>query len=137
MRESAAGQVLLPFELVEEVEGVVALAEHEPALAFGALLDALLDEGAVGRDAGAGADHYDRPRAVLGQAEVPVRLDVDAHLVADAAAVGEVRGGNAPALAAVQLPAHGADQEVSLARMRVGARSDRVKPPGKRPQKAE
>ena len=70
--------------------------KHEPALALGALLDALLDEGAVGRDAGAGADHDDRPAAVLGQAEVAVRLDVDAHRIADAAPVGEVASRRRP-----------------------------------------
>ena len=100
-RQRAVCEVLLPFELIEEVVGEVALAEEQPALALGTVFDALLDEGAVGRNAGAGADHDDRAVAVLGQAEMAVRLDVDARRIADLAAVGEVGRGDAVALLAV------------------------------------
>src|SRR5690606_14609985 len=52
--QRAVGQPLLPFGLVEEVAAEMALTEEQPRPAAAARL-ALLQEGAIGGNAGAGA----------------------------------------------------------------------------------
>ena len=63
--EQAVLQPLLPFELVQEIVGEVAIAEEQPVAPAGARRLPLLQEGAKRRDAGAGADQTtgrsDRP----------------------------------------------------------------------------
>jgi hypothetical protein len=89
--ECAALQMLLPLELIQKVVGVVARAEEQPARRRDAGLGALLNEGAIGGHARAGADHDDGPCRILRQAEMPVALHIDADAVADFAAVGKPR----------------------------------------------
>src|SRR3954469_2631520 len=72
--EKAVLQPRLPFGLVKEVASKIALAEEQPGTAACAPRLALLKEGPIGGDSGAGADHDDGcivPR----QSELLVRLD--------------------------------------------------------------
>ena len=88
--ERAARQVILPFELVQEIKRVVALAEEQPARTLGAGLDSLLDKSAIGGNARAGTDHDDRTCIVYRQAVMAVRFDVNLGGITHAAAVAEM-----------------------------------------------
>ena len=94
---------------VEEVHGFALVAEEEPVVAVLAGGLALLQEGAEGGDAGAGADHDDRHVGVFRQAEDVVGVKEDGYGGAFAGAVAEVAGGYALAVAAVGLVADYAD----------------------------
>ncbi len=77
--EEALGLHLGELFFVEEVGGFFLVAEEEPVLAGGAGDLALLEEGAEGRDAGAGADHDDGGVG-RGHVEMFGGLDVDGDL---------------------------------------------------------
>src|SRR5688572_12115170 len=77
--ENALLERALPLELVEEVLREMPRAEDEPVTSTRARRRALLDEGAVRRDAGARADHDQVPRGVSRQAEAGVGFDVNGH----------------------------------------------------------
>lgn len=94
--QRAALECVLPLDLVEEILAGVRVAEEQPVATGGGDGFALLHEGAERRDAGARADHDDVLRAVGGQAEALVVLDVDLHLRAFLAGGEEMRG-RAPA----------------------------------------
>ena len=93
--------MVLPFQLIQKIICVVALTEKQPALALGARLDALFHKAAIGRNAGASADHDDRRFAIGRQTEVAVRLDVNARRGADLAAFSQIHRCDALALLAV------------------------------------
>ena len=80
---------------------------------------ALVQKGAEGRDAGAGADHDDGRVGLLGQTKFLVGLDVDGQRFAVLRAVGEQGGADAAALAVVRAIANDGDGGVNLAGMRV------------------
>ena len=124
----------MPLELVEEVAREVSRAEDQPVPAARARGHALLQEGAVGRDAGPGADHDHVPRAVGGQAEARVRLDVDRHRGALGARRQEVRRRpGAPRVAAARVDARRG--QVHLVADFTRARGDRVEAGRERPQR--
>src|SRR6185437_8602852 len=56
-RQRSVCEILLPLQLVEEVVGEVTLSKDQTALAGCAIFHAVFDEGAVGCNSGAGADH--------------------------------------------------------------------------------
>ena len=124
--EQAVLQPLLPFELVQEIVGEVAIAEEQPVAPAGTCRLPLLQEGAKRRDAGAGADHDDRPVRIVRQAEVLVRLDVDLEPVADPQPLGDEARGDAAPRAAVAFVAHDADQKMRLVGAGRERRGDRV-----------
>src|SRR5690606_12864354 len=96
-REGAVLSVAQPFELVEEVAREVAVAEDQPVVALVTVLAAMLDKRAIGRDAGAGADHDDGRAAILRQPEAIVALDKHRYL---RCAAREEAGGRPPVLPA-------------------------------------
>ena len=81
LAELTCRQKILPIQLIEKIVDVVALAKKQPALTLGAGFSALFDKAAIRRNAGASANHDDRAVAILGEAEVPVWLDVDSRHV--------------------------------------------------------
>ena len=108
--QQAVLQPLLPFQLVQEIVGEVAIAEEQPVAPAGSRGLPLLQEGAKRRDAGAGADRDDRPVRIVGQAEVLVRLDVDLEPVAGAQALGDEAEATPRRARAVAVVAYDADQ---------------------------
>ncbi len=124
----ALGEKPLPFAAVEIVRGFVLVAEKEPVAAGRAGGDALLHEGAEGRDARAGADHDDVLRRVGRQAEVRLGHEHRDERLAARHAVGEEGRADAVAAAEVGLVAHGRDGEVHLPGERPGRGGDGVEP---------
>ncbi len=116
----------LELVAVEEVGGGAALAEEEPVAAGCAEGAALMQEGAEGGDAGAGADHDDGRVGLFGQAEFLVRLNVDGQALAGSGAVGEEGGADAAAFAVVRAIADDGDGGVDLAGVGVRAGGDGV-----------
>ena len=135
--ELADRQIILPLELIQKIVGIVAFAENQPIPALGAGLNALFDEGAIRRDAGAGANHDDRPVAIYRNSEMPVWLDVDASAVANLAAVGKITRCDALAVLAMRMPAHRTDQQVGFALMSLQAGCHRIETPRQGPQQRQ
>ena len=79
------------------------MAEEQPVAARRAGRLALLQEGAERRDAGARADHDDRPVGIGGQAEMRVGLEEHLQPVADPPPCGQVHRGDPGAHAAMRL----------------------------------
>ena len=131
--ERAVFQRVLPVELVEEIVGVLAVAEEQPAAPFRRDGAALLHEGAERRDAGARADHDD-VFVLRRQREVLVGLELDPHAAAALEPLGGIVGGDAFAGAAVGFVAHRRNQQMGLVadlaprrRDRIGARRQRTR----------
>ena len=114
----------LELVAVEEVGCGAALAEEEPVLSGGGESAALVQEGAEGCDAGAGADHDDGRIGLLRQAKFFVWLNVDGAAFAGVGAVGEQGGADAAALAVVRAIADDGDGGVDFAGVCIGARRD-------------
>src|SRR5207253_559962 len=75
--------------LVEEVGVLALMAEEEPVAAARADGLPLAQEGAEGRNAGAGPDHHDRRRGIGRQGEAVRLLHVEPHRAARLYALGE------------------------------------------------
>src|SRR5690606_4162845 len=106
-RQDAVLEKALPFRLIEEVAIEIAFAEDQPGFAGSPARLALLEEGAIGRDAGSRPDHDDR-RIVVRQAEAWIGLDIDRQHGFRVGMAGELAGGDAEAFFAVQRIAYGA-----------------------------
>src|ERR1051326_3513662 len=91
----------LELVFVEEIEVAAQMAEIEPIWPRRLGRQALLQEGAERRDAGAGTDHDDRLAGVSRQREMLRRLHVDPDLVARIDAPGEESRRDAEPRAAV------------------------------------
>ena len=125
-RQHAALQQVLPFELVQEVVRVVAMAEHQPVPTARPDGIALLHEGAERRDPGARPDHDDRPLGIMRQAEMRGRLEKHAHPVAGLAPLGHIHRCDARALPTMRRIADRGDQQMRLVRHRLAAGGDRI-----------
>ncbi len=123
----------LPFGLIKEVASEVALAEEQPGAAVRAARLALLEEGAIGGDAGAGADHDDR-LVVLRKAELRVGLDVDGQCVLHGAAVGKMGGSDPVPRFAVELVADRGERDMRFVRHRREAGGNGIEAWLERPQ---
>lgn len=121
-----------PAELVavEEVGAGAPFVEEEPVATGGGEGAALVEEGAKGSDAGAGADHDDGGGGILREAEFLVRLDVEGEAGAGVKAIGEHGGGDAAALAVVGTIADDGHGGVELAAVGGGAGGDGVEAGG-------
>src|SRR5712671_3083960 len=118
-------QGILPFELVEEVVGVVAVAEEQPGFSGGARAAALLDEAAERRDAGA-RTHHDDVAIGRRQAEMLVGPQLHPHAVALAQALGDEARRHAGAAAPMAVVAHRRNQQMRLVADLAARRRDRI-----------
>ena len=119
---------LLPFEDVfaeEKIGGAALVTEEKPIAAAIFFQRAMLQEGAEGCDAGAGADHDDGGIGALGQAEM-AGLDEDRQ--GGRGTMGKMAGGDAIPQPAAPLGADDADAEIDMARHGAGAGGDGVEP---------
>ena len=60
-----------------------------------AVLNPLLHEGAIRRNTRTRPNHDDRPRGIIWQTEVAVRLDINTGRIAHLASISEISGGDA------------------------------------------
>jgi len=112
--EGAVGAPGKELVTIEKVLGFALIAEeepHGPASAAGLLV---LEEGAEGRDAGAGADHDNGHIGRGGQAEELVGVDEEGELAAGRGALADVGRADALAGAAVAFVLDDADGEVDF-----------------------
>src|SRR5207249_1408350 len=88
---------------------------------------AFFEEGAEGRDAGAGSDQDDRGLRISRQAETVRGLDENGNHPAGLNAIREKRGTHALAAAAVGFVSHRANRKMDFSGMRFRGGGDRIK----------
>src|SRR4029079_6804128 len=101
----------LELVLIEEIIVAALMAEIEPVGPRGLHREALLQERAERRHAGAGPDHDDRFVRIGGQRKMLRLLHIDPHLLARLDAAREESRGDSKTRALIDLVAHRVDRE--------------------------